>query len=442
MRRLALLALLAGACTVRAEEKAFTITVSAGKHDYKNEPVVVPLSLPATFKQPILKKVAWPGQRGLAQLTRPGITTESVKGEGSNTVRRDLHLLVPELKAGDSLTLTCVVEDSKTVGSIPIEGTPRFSWHDQKGEHAELRFGPAGVEAKQRPILRYMYRAYDNSKAARDLTYKVFHHVYDPEGKRLVTNGGQTDLKDGETTKLVFPHHRGLMYAFMRCTYGDGKPVTADTWHAKPGETHQSHTGFAATEAGPLLGRHRVLVDWHGPKNEVFAKEERELTVYNVPGGTLIEFASRLRPTVGKVKVDGDPQHAGFQFRAANDVAIETAKQTYYLRPDGKGKPGATRNWEPKTKKGPVNLPWDALSFVLDGKRYTVAYLNNPRNPGESRWSERDYGRFGCYFTQELTEDRPLVVDYRVWLQNGEMTVPEVQALSTGFVSPPTATVK
>ena len=163
-------------------------------------------------------------------------------------------------------------------------------------------------------------------------------------------------------------------------------------------------------------------MDWHGPDQAVFAKEEREVTVYNVPGGTLVEFASRLKTTNGPIKLDGDPQHAGFQFRAHNDVAETSAKQTYFLRPDGKGKPGETRNWDPKTKKGPVNLPWDAMCFVIDGKRYTCVYMNHPKNPGESRWSERDYGRFGCYFEYELTPENPLVVNYRVWLQDGEMT--------------------
>jgi hypothetical protein len=82
------------------------------------------------------------------------------------------------------------------------------------------------------------------------------------------------------------------------------------------------------------------------------------------------------------------------------------------------------------------------MSFVLDGKRYTVAYLNHPTNPGEQRYSERSYGRFGCYFTYDLTEKNPLVVRYRVWLQEGEMTASQVQALWTAFAHPPAVTVK
>src|SRR5262249_6384697 len=162
----------------------------------------------------------------------------------------------------------------------------------------------------------------------------------------------------------------------------------------------------------------------------------------NVPGGHLIEFASRVHSTVGPVKLDGDPQHAGFHFRADNEVAAKTKNQTYFLRPDGTGKPGETRNWDPKTKKGPVNLPWNVMSFVLGGQHYTVAYLDKPTNPKEARFSERDYGRFGSYFEYDLTEQKPLTIDYRVWLQRGEMTGPEVAARSEDFVKPVAVTLK
>jgi hypothetical protein len=440
MRRLApWAALLALALppALHADDKPLTVTVTAGKHDYKNVPVCIPLSVPKSHANSVFAVLTskTPG-RIEGQLTAPGIRTESIPASDKALVRRDLHFILPELKAGESRTWSVQLGGTSTVPDPAF-----FSWQDTKGKHADLILTALG--GVRRPVLRYMYRAYDNSSPdKRDRTYKVFHHVYDPEGKRFVTNGGQTDVAPGEKADLLYPHHRGLLFGYMRCTYGEGKGTTADTWHAKPGDSHEQHAGFAEVEGGGVLGRHRVLVDWHGPKNEVFAKEERELTAYHVPGGTLIEFATRLKSTGGTVKLEGDPQHAGFQFRAANEVARKTAKQTYYLRPDGKGKPGETRNWEPKTKMGPVNLPWDALSFVLGDKRYTVAYLNHPSNPGESRWSERDYGRFGCYFPYELTENKPLVATYRVWLQDGEMTVPQVEALHTSFVSPPEGSVK
>lgn len=415
-----------------AQPQGIQVTVSAGKHDYANVPIVVPLSVAKALADSTTAQL----RHGVAhidgQITAPGILAESHLSTGKDLLRRDLHFVLPRLKAGETVTLSCELG-----APTPVPDPSFFVWEKPTGEHTDLHWAEQGVH--RRPVLRYMHRPYDDATLeARNLSYKVFHHLWDPAGKRLVTNGGHND--DPNVNLKWYPHHRGVQMGWNKCLYHDGK-VKADTWHCQK-DDHQSHEGFVSVAAGMVLGRHRVAVDWHGPKKEVFAKEERELTVYATPGGRLVEFASRLKPTVGKVRLDGDPQHAGFQFRAHNDVFTKTKSQTYYLRPDGKDKPGATRNWDPKQKKGPINLPWDAMSFVLEGKRYTVCYLNHPKNPGESRWSERDYGRFGCYFEYELTEDRPLVVNYRLWLQDGEMTGEQVQALSEAFVAPPKVSVK
>jgi hypothetical protein len=173
---------------------------------------------------------------------------------------------------------------------------------------------------------------------------------------------------------------------------------------------------------------------------KTFAKELRELTVYNVRGGTLIELVSRLTPTGREVKLDGDPQHAGFHFRASNEVAEKTKGQTVFIRPDGVGEKGKETNW-PKDKKH-VNLAWLAMSFVAGEKRYTAAYLDHPDNPKEARYSERTYGRFGSYFVTTVTKEKPLVVRYRVWLQEGQMTVDQVKAKSAAFVAPVEVRVK
>ena len=101
---------------------------------------------------------------------------------------------------------------------------------------------------------------------------------------------------------------------------------------------------------------------------------------------------------------------------------------------------GKERNWP--ADKAMVDLPWYAMSFVLDEQRYTTCYLNHPANPKETRFSERDYGRFGGYFQSDITPEQPLVVNYRLWLQNGEMTAEQAQATRTAFALPPKCVVK
>jgi hypothetical protein len=111
------------------------------------------------------------------------------------------------------------------------------------------------------------------------------------------------------------------------------------------------------------------------------------------------------------------------------------------VRTDGKGKPGETRNWNHTNRKDPANeectnRPWNAMSFVVDGNRYTTLYLDSPKNPKPARYSERDYGRFGSYFVAEVTKEKPVTVNYKFWIQPGEMTVEECEAMHDAPLTP------
>lgn len=398
---------------VHGESSVLDLVVAAGPYDRRDVPVRVELP-PGSGEREKIASVTLTGPDGKsipAQWTLPGLA----RGDGN-----EVHFVLTRLAAGESVRLKL------TLRSDPAPAVEGFAWRDEPGHHADLVLG-------KRPVLTYHYERLDESSAAsRVRTYKVFHDLYSPGGERTVTNGLSDDPRVHST------HHRGIFYGFNRIGYGNGK--TADTWHCTDG-AYQEHDRFLASEAGPVLGRHRVVVRWHG-QDASFAEEERELTAYNVPGGLLIEFASRLRSTAGRVRIDGDPQHAGFQFRAHNDVDAMTSAETIYIRPDGTGKPGETRNWDPETRQGPVNMPWNAMSFVLGGKRYTVAYLDHPGNPKEARFSEREYGRFGSYFEYTIDEGRPLTVRYRLWLQEGLMKPEDVAASSWDFVEPVQVTVQ
>jgi hypothetical protein len=229
-------------------------------------------------------------------------------------------------------------------------------------------------------------------------------------------------------------HHQGLFFGFTKCTFDGG---ACNTWYCHEGE-HELHKKFLAQLAGPVLARHRVAVDWNDRQGKTFCAEERELTAYALAGGTLVEWSSRLRSVRGTVTLDGDPHHAGFQFRAGDEVA-KRPKETYFLRVDGKGKLGEERN-----DKTMVNLPWEAMSFMLELTRYTATYLDSPRNPRPALYSERLYGRFGST-PGKLTlkeGDAPLELSYRIWLQEGEMTADRAARLAGDFAEPPRAAVQ
>jgi hypothetical protein len=385
-----------------------TITVTGGKTDEAN--VVCTAKLPAgSPANPNcliwLDKTAIPAKRVNPALLDPQDRSQY------------LVFVLSKLKAGETATLV-PGDDISTV-------EPAFRFAPEKDGQTNLLLG-------ERKVLSYFHPKHD--PANHFYTFKPFHHVYDPtEGKQLLTSGAYKDPKEG-----LFPHHRGLFYGWNRISY-DGK--TADIWHGTD-SVYSQYEGTGATEAGHGLGRERSVISWHGKDGQTFATEERELTAYAVPGGTLIDFASELKTDRKSVKLDGDPQHAGFHFRANMEVAEKTKGETYYLRPDGKGKPGETRNWDPKgADPRTVNLPWDAMCFVVGGKRYTVLRVGHPDNPKDARGSERDYGRFGDYFAYELTPEKPLRVKYRVWVQAGEMTGEQCTAIAAGFVSPPAVKV-
>ena len=54
---------------------------------------------------------------------------------------------------------------------------------------------------------------------------------------------------------------------------------------------------------------------------------------------------------------------------------------------------------------------------------------------------EKEYGRFGSYFEYTIEKDKPLTVNYRLWLQEGLMQPNEVSALSNNFLDPVKVTV-
>jgi hypothetical protein len=432
---LALVTAFALTASAGAAETKITIVVEAGKRDREQTTLCVPLSLPKdqAENRDVGVQYLKDGKEDelVGQMTLPSLLTENVKPK-EGEVRRDLYVLLPPLRAGKSLTLHFDPSEGRVY-------TPRFAWMEKKGKYQEL-FVPVKPVME---MLRYMNAPFDDStKEKREATFKVYHHLSDPDGKNMITKGPGG----------LYTHHRGLFYGF-KATYGpEGNRITADTWHCPPPsgdpkkpsmEAHLEHEKLLSHEAGVLLGRHRVQIGWFGRDKERFAVEERELTVYRPAKGLMVDFVSKLTPVKGTVKLDGDPQHAGFHFRASDEVAVAAKDKksgTYFLRPDGKGEVEKERNWP--ADKSMVNLPWNAMSFVVGGKRYTAAYLDRPTNPKDARYSERTYGRFGSYFVAECSDRKPLTVAYRLWLQEGEMTGAAVQEKSADFVEPPKVTVK
>ena len=262
-----------------------------------------------------------------------------------------------------------------------------FALQDKPGECLDVTLGG-------KTVARYMY-AFDKSSPQRlGETYKPYLHVFDAEGKAPITKGpgGQ------------FTHHRGIFVGWNQLATG-GKSY--DTWHMP--NSKQVHQKFLKQDASADQATVTSLVFWNDNDGKPLVEEERTMVFRRLPSGIVaIDLTTRLKPARGDTRLDGDPEHAGVQFRPANEVV---AAETTYVFPKEGAQP---------TKD--LDYPWVGETYTLAGKRYSVVDLNHPGNPKATKFSAyRDYGRFGAFFIKDVKADETLELKYRFLVFEGEM---------------------
>lgn len=384
------------------------------------------------------------GQRYVAQVGEAWLLDVGASAAGAvdEANRRWLTWVAPLDSPGPWQLVQAAAEQPAAEQAAAQQPAAALQWHvlpsaaNAAGEAKEASdAGDAAADAPvcrelrlgEQPVLRLMGQAFDDSSPAlRDETYKVFHHLWLPGWSDPITKGSGG----------LFPHHRGLFLGWnrIRLTQQD-RQAEIDTWHAK--KAHQRLVATPVHEAGSVYGRQVIEIHWMNEAvqpAQPFVREWRELVVVLVGQQRLVQFSTRLESLVGDLVLAGDPQHAGFQFRASQHVAEISKDQTYYIRPDGVDRPGSFRNWPDHPQH--VDLPFQAMSFVIDGRRLTCARLEHPANPGEARFSERDYGRFGSYFEHNLTADQPLELRYQLRVLPGETDVATLERWQQAFAAP------
>ncbi len=156
--------LLAISCSGLAAAPMVEFTVTGGKADQAE--VVVSFSIAPLAISP----------------EEAGVTVTSTDGKsylGQLTGKDQLNVLIPHLKAGQTLAL-----EAKFGGKTGTE----FTWKDPDGSEPILLL-------KDRPLLRYVRPDYDpkatpgKKQANANPTFKVYHHLYASDGKTLLTNG-------------------------------------------------------------------------------------------------------------------------------------------------------------------------------------------------------------------------------------------------------------
>ena len=387
--------------SVASEVELIRLKVSAPKMDCLDVPAHATIQLPERLADVPVEQISV----RVIQLDNP-FAKVSVPGQivMNRDKKTELWWVLPRVKAHSTSTWIATLKRREKAGKEV------FSWKDKKGEYLDLVFG-------RRKVTRYMY-AYDNSTPQRIFeTYKPFHHVFDAQGENLLTNG--PDGVHSYTRQIKYPHHRGIFIGWNRLEF-EGQRF--DLWHMK--EVHQVHQKFLEQTAGPVLAKSRSLVHWDDKNGRTIIAEQRETTVFRQGDPTilLLEFRTELKAVSGDVLLNGDPEHAGFQYRPHDDVAKggKEAGATYLFHNEG---------INPKKDK---DIPWVGMSYGLGGRRYSVEHMNHPDNPKPTIYSAyRDYGRFGAFFKHKIKAGETLTLRYRILVVEGEM--PERQELASKY---------
>jgi len=271
---------------------------------------------------------------------------------------------------------------------ICLSSAAQFELKDKQGDFTDVLFNG-------KVIARYMY-AYDPSTPERlSETYKPYLHIIDPKVGAPITKGPGG----------LHPHHRAIFVGWSR-TIVEGKPL--DFWGMR--NTHQIHLKFTRLESKVSEAVISALIAWRDAANRTVIEEERTMRFSPPPDGAiaLVDLTTTIKPTLSDVRLDGDPEHAGVQFRASSDII---PNETVYIFPK--------ENADPKVDR---DYPWVAMSYTLPSGRYTVVHMNHPTNPKGTIYSAyRDYGRFGAFLRCDVKFNESVTLKYRIVAFYGDM---------------------
>lgn len=273
--------------------------------------------------------------------------------------------------------------------TISAQDAPKVTYVDGEGYRDCLVDGT--------PVWRHM-NAYDDSDKDRlHDTYKTFHHVFANDGKSFITKGA-----GGR-----FTHHRGLFLGWAKTSTAGG--AKGDWWHCR---------GVSLRHKEYKDGGQTVVNEWCDAKGSPIVRDTRTVKTSILEDGTRqMDFHIDIKSLDGDLHLNGDPQHAGFQFRAHNDV---TKTHCVYVRP-ATAKNQGNDVW--------TDSPWMVGTFKQGEDSYSVQHMRHPDNPkfDEAVFSTRNYGRFGAYAPHKVAADETLTLKYRILVSQKAPTQEEAQ---------------
>lgn len=381
-------AVLGLAAASRSQSPALDVVVRAGAVDREASPAAGTFAWPEALL-PALRAcdtdlpVAWQARLVEADTERAVpcevlglLPAQDAVAEGT------LRFVVGELAAGSERTYRLVLAGEPALPAAATFATESLD------EARELRHG--GL-----PLLRHE-SPFDRSDF--DRTSKPIWHLYVPGTDTLLTKG-----LGGE-----YPHHRGLFLGWNKTVVGD---TELDLWHCRSaGQRHAGYNVRRETQSA-VRGEMVTATHWLTPVDAPVVRDHRSLTFWlrpqtasgdAAPASTMLDVSVELA-SEAVVALRGDPHHAGFQIRVADEVAQR--KDARYIRPP-EAKEGKDDTW--------TDCRWVVGLFTIGGHDVAVQHMSHPDNPGPLVYSTRDYGRFGAFCTPDIRPDEPVRLRYRL----------------------------
>ncbi len=278
-----------------------------------------------------------------------------------------------------------------TCGLSLVNTAADFSIVEKSGETITVSY-------KSKPVVHLMTKNDLSSKETAHDTYKVYLHVNDPTSpSRTITKGA------GDK----FTHHRGIYIGWSKTRIA-GKSY--DTWHMK-GFVRQVFNKMTHFKSGPDRASFTAHIKWVNG-DEILLSEERTFTIHKPAnnGAFLIDKQSKITAAKADTELNGDPEHAGCQFRASAQVVKN--KSAKYIFPDG-----------PMDQKSVIaarNLPWAAMTFKAHGNDYHVQHMTHSSVAKPVRYSAyRDYGRFGAFPVTKIKKGESATFKFRFYISPG-----------------------
>jgi hypothetical protein len=295
--------------------------------------------------------------------------------------------------------LTFIARDLKA-------GVPRTFWVDTSapavpGLAVELKRDGENVDFL---VGGQKFTRYDTTTGP---TKPYFYPLFAPGGKQIVR---QWPVEKTESGTKDHPHHRGLWFTH-------GKVNGVDFWleGAKTGKT--VHNGYETVQSGAVYGLLRAKTDWLTPDGKKIASDARDVRVYNLSSGILMEFSISI--TALEPLTFGDTKEGTFALRVADSMRAAVEK--------GKTAEGhiLNSNGDKDAKAWGKSAAWCAYYGPVDGETVGVAIFDDPKNLRyPTTWHVRDYGLFAVnpFGLHDFDKKNPAGA--------GDLTVPAGQSIT------------